>query len=178
MYLTLLSELKPCTSLCSERYLQELEPKVLSRKDDLGKYCFKHECKLKSKNSENVLNSCKDISTCEEKTRNLLRKYYLFKRTYNVKISTMGRNTAILLLTLYSRYLLFSYGTLIREFPNTRTGRKRNVFAIPGPHITFYNSIRVQTFQVISKPLTHHLLTILVVCHSLIQSLLCQVGPT
>lgn len=115
-----------------------MEPKVLSRKDDLGKYCFKHEYKLKSKNSKNVFNSCKG-ELCEEKTRNLLRKYYLFKKTYNANISTTGRNAVILLPTLYfilADNLLVDYGTLIHEFPNTRIGRKKK--CICSPRTTYY----------------------------------------
>lgn len=50
--------------------VEELEPKVLSRKDDLGKHCFKHEHKLKNKNSGKVLNSYKEITVCEKKNKN------------------------------------------------------------------------------------------------------------
>jgi len=91
--------------------IEELEPKVLSRKDHLGKYCFKHEHKLKSKNSGKVLNSYKEITIREKKkkkTRHLWGKNYLFKKTYNASISAMGRNTVILLPTLYTEQI-FAY---------------------------------------------------------------------
>lgn len=46
------------------RVVEELEPKVLNRKNDLGKYYFKSEHKLKRKNSGKVLNSFKEITIC------------------------------------------------------------------------------------------------------------------
>lgn len=115
--------------------------KVLSKRDDLEKYGFQNEYKLKSKNPEKVFNSCKKITIDEETTRSF-EKILSFQEKLQFNISTIGRNT-VLCFQPYSRCLLINYGILIHGYPGATAGIKKNIFAIPRPHIIFYNRIRV-----------------------------------
>lgn len=115
--------------------IEELEPKVLSRKDDLGKYCFKNEHKLKSKNSGKVLNSYKEITICGEKknTKKSFEEILSFQKKVTMLLYQPWAETQQhrFQLSTQSRYMLISYGTLIRENPRTRVGREKRCICYP-----------------------------------------------